>query len=71
MYVCVGMCVSTTFISFRSLKIGCDKKAFLNSSMSSRTMFQTVLEEMTKCVPEKKGKETRYSGPSDKRPSSD
>ena len=39
----------------RSLKIGCDKKAFMNSSMSSRAMFQTVVDEMTKCVPEKKG----------------
>lgn len=34
----------------------CDKSKFLSSSMSTKILFQNVLDEMVKCVPKNTGK---------------
>ena len=39
----------------RKLKMQCDKTKFLSSSMSTKTLFQNVLDEMFKCAPEDTG----------------
>lgn len=49
--LCCGV-LTGALCSNRRLKMRCDKTKFLSSSLSTKSLFQNVLDDMFKCAPE-------------------